>query len=78
MPSASWLNSIAFYLEAVSNPAKAVLGLATTVALIERLTLDRALRRICGFPMNRKLPSQATFSRAFADFAQSELAERAH
>lgn len=58
--------------------AKAVLGLATTVALIERLTLDRALRRICGFPVNRKLPSAATFSRAFADFAQSELAERAH
>ena len=58
--------------------AKAVLGLGTTVALIERLTLDRALRRICGFPMNRKLPSAATFSRAFADFAQSELAERAH
>ncbi len=34
--------------------AKAVLGLDMTVALIERLTLDRALRRICGFPMNRK------------------------
>lgn len=29
--------------------AKAVLGLTTTVGLIERLTVDRALRRICGF-----------------------------
>ena len=58
--------------------AKAVLGLTTTVALIERLTLDRALRRICGFPMCRKLPSEATFSRAFAQFADSGLAERAH
>jgi len=58
--------------------AKAVLGLDTTAALIERLTPDRALRRICGFPMNRKLSSQGTFSQAFVDFAQSELAERAH
>lgn len=58
--------------------AKAVLGLTTTVALIERLTIDRALRRICGFPMCRKLPSEATFSRAFAEFAKSGLAERAH
>ena len=58
--------------------AKAVLGLTTTVALIERLTVDRALRRICGFAMCRKLPSEATFSRAFAEFAKSGLAERAH
>lgn len=33
---------------------KAVLGLTTTVELIERLTVDRALRRICGFPRCRK------------------------
>ena len=58
--------------------AKAVLGLPTTIALIERLSQDRALRRICGFAMNRRLPSQATFSRAFAQFAQQGLAERAH
>ena len=48
--------------------AKAVLGLATTAGLIERLTIDRALRRICGFALNKKLPSESTFSRAFADF----------
>ncbi len=58
--------------------AKAVLGLTTTVALIERLSIDRALRRICGFAMCRKLPSEATFSRAFAEFADSGLAERGH
>ena len=34
--------------------AKAVLGLPSTVGLIERLAIDRALRRICGFPMWRK------------------------
>ena len=58
--------------------AKAVLGLTTTSALIERLTIDRALRRICGFPLCRKLPSEATFSRAFEEFAKTHLAERVH
>jgi hypothetical protein len=58
--------------------AKAVLGLGTTVGLIERLTMDRALRRICGFSMYRKLPCEATFSRAFEEFAQARLAERVH
>jgi len=38
--------------------AKAVLGLTTTVGLIERLTIDRALRRICGFPLCKRLPSE--------------------
>jgi hypothetical protein len=46
--------------------AKAVLGLTTTVGLIERLTVDRALRRICGFPLCR-LPSGA--ASAWADEA---------
>lgn len=58
--------------------AKAVLGLDATAALIERLTIDRALRRICGFPMCKKLPSEATFSRAFDEFAEGKLAERVH
>lgn len=58
--------------------AKAVLGLATTAALIERLCIDRALRRICGFPMCKKLPSEATFSRAFDEFSEGQLAARVH
>lgn len=58
--------------------AKAVLGLPTTVALIDRLTVDRALRRLCGFSRWKKLPDEATFSRAFAEFAESHLAERVH
>jgi len=58
--------------------AKVVLKLSTTTALIERLQLDRALRRICGFPRWQKLPDEATFSRAFAEFAQSQLAARVH
>lgn len=58
--------------------AKAVLGISTTAGLIERLSIDRALRRICGFSMWRCLPSEATFSRAFAEFAEAGLAERTH
>lgn len=58
--------------------AKTVLNLPTTVALIDRLTMDRSLRRICGFPTCKKLPSESTFSRAFEEFAESRLAERIH
>ena len=58
--------------------AKAVLGITTTVGLIERLTIDRALRRICGFALHKRLPSEATFSRAFDAFATCRLAERVH
>ena len=58
--------------------AKAVLGLATTVGLIERLTIDRALRRICGFPRGKRLPSETTFSRAFDEFAEAGLGQRVH
>lgn len=58
--------------------AKAVLGLTTTTALIERLHMDRALRRICGFSLWKKLPTESSFSRAFAEFSQQKLAERTH
>jgi IS5 family transposase len=58
--------------------AKAVLGLTTTVGLIERLMIDRALRRICGFPLHKTLPSEATFSRAFDEFAEGGLSQRVH
>ena len=58
--------------------AKAVLGLPTTAGLVERLAVDRALRRICGFSMWKKLPGESTFSRAFAAFAEAGLAERTH
>jgi len=58
--------------------AQSVLGLTTTGGLIERLKMDRALKRICGFAMWKRLPSESTFSRAFEEFAQAQLAERAH
>jgi len=58
--------------------AKSVLGLTQTSALIERLKMDRALRRICGFARWQALPDEATFSRAFAEFAKTKLADRVH
>lgn len=58
--------------------AKAVLGITTTVGLVERLTMDKTLRRICGLLPFAKLPSEATFSRAFAEFAEAHLVERAY
>lgn len=58
--------------------AKAVLGLDTTVALIDRLQVDRPLRRLCGWNGRSAIPSEATFSRAFAEFASGDLAGRVH
>lgn len=36
---------------------KVILNLATTRAVIERLTMDRALKRLCGFPMSILWPA---------------------
>jgi hypothetical protein len=58
--------------------AKAVLGLPTTTALIERLDVDKSLRRILGWERRSQAPSEATFSRAFAEFAQGDLPAKMH
>ena len=56
--------------------AKAVLGVPTTTALIERLDVDKSLRRILGWERRLQVPSEATFSRAFAEFAQGDLPDK--
>ena len=58
--------------------AKAVIGLPTTAMLIERLAVDKPLRRLCGWEHPGELASEATFSRAFAEFAESALPHRLH
>ena len=58
--------------------AKAVFQIDTTRALLERLANDRALRRLCGWESVRAVPSEATFSRAFAGFAEGALPSRLH
>lgn len=58
--------------------AKAVLGLGQTKQLRERLLADAPLRRLLGFETRHQLPSEATFSRAFAQFARMGLPARMH
>jgi hypothetical protein len=57
---------------------QAVIGLPTTSMPIERLKVDKQLRRLCGWERPAELCSEATFSRAFPEFARSELASRLH
>lgn len=58
--------------------AKAVLGLSETSALIERLSVDITLRRLCGFDLRHPAPKESLFSRAFAEFSASGLASNVH
>jgi len=58
--------------------AKAVLNLPTTRDLMGRLLVDEALRSFCGWPSVRALPHESKFSRAFAEFAATELVQQLH
>ena len=58
--------------------AKAVLDLPTTSGLIERLAVDKTLRRLCGWERASEVPSESTFSRTFAEFSDSSLPSRVH
>jgi hypothetical protein len=58
--------------------AKAVYGFPFTRSLIEALTTTPTLRRICGFERVSDIPSESTFSRAFAEFAKSGLGNSVH
>jgi hypothetical protein len=58
--------------------AKAILNLPTTRALMSRLCVDEALRQFCGWSTAQSVPDEAKFSRAFAEFAISELPQQLH
>ncbi len=58
--------------------AKAVYGFGLTRQLLDALQRDAQLRRICGWETAWQIPSEATFSRAFAEFAQMELGQFVH
>ncbi len=58
--------------------AKAVFDVPTTRGLIERLEADKTLRRLCGWTWHGEIPSEATFSRAFAEFSERSLPARVH
>ncbi len=58
--------------------AKAILNLPTTRGLISRLSVDEALRRCCGWRAAAAVPHESKFSRAFAEFAGTQLPQRLH
>jgi hypothetical protein len=57
---------------------KAVYGHPHTRATIEALRSAPVFRRICGFVGLAEVPSESTFSRAFAEFAKMGLGEKVH
>ena len=66
------------YAIACAFVAKAVYGFSTTRQLLEALQRDAQLRRICGWEAARGVPHEATFSRAFEEFARMELPQFVH
>jgi hypothetical protein len=58
--------------------AKMVYNFSTTRVLIDQLKSSPTLRRICGWERRSDIPSEATFSRAFAEFAACGLPSKAH
>jgi hypothetical protein len=58
--------------------AKAVYGFATTRQVMEQLKANPQMRRLCGWDKASQIPHEATFSRAFTEFANSELPQILH
>jgi hypothetical protein len=58
--------------------AKAVYDMPTTRMLLDRLSTDAPLRRLCGWERKSEVPSESVFSRAFAEFAGTQLTQRVH
>ena len=58
--------------------AKAVYDYPTTELLIDCLREQPNLRKLCGFEFRSDVPSASTFSRAFKEFASSDLGGRVH
>jgi hypothetical protein len=58
--------------------AKAVYNMPTTRTLLDRLECDQKLRRICGWEKKEDVPGESTFSRAFAEFSETQLPAYVH
>jgi hypothetical protein len=88
------LSNIAQFTEDYTNPlgrpnssrcnialgfiAKVVFNIINTKALIDTLKRNATLRRLCGWESINEIPSESTFSRAFAEFANTDLLQRVH
>lgn len=75
-----WLGGPATDRQALASAfaAKAEYGLESTRQLVQRLHTDRPLRWVCGWPSVRQIPHESTCSRAFQEFAETELPQRLH
>lgn len=80
VPESSWMGRPAKFRTAIARAfvAKSVYNMNTTRDLIDRLQIDKNLRRICGFENRRHIPSESTFSRAFDEFAILGLPQKVH
>ena len=58
--------------------AKMAYNMPTTRILLDRLTSDIALRRICGWERVNDVPHESTFSRAFDEFSKFQLPQLVH
>lgn len=58
--------------------AKAIYNMDTTRQLIDMLKTNPSLRRICGWERVADVPHESSFSRVFAELAESELPQRIH
>ncbi len=58
--------------------AKAVHNLPTTDMLIELLKGNNRLRLLCEWENRYEVPSESTFSRAFAEFAEKNFTQKVH
>jgi len=58
--------------------AKAIYNFPTTEVLIDHLRDCKNLRRLCGWEHRCNVPSAATFSRAFTEFAEGGLGDIVH
>jgi hypothetical protein len=75
-----WLGRKILEREAIARAfvTKAVYNHPFTRSTIEQLKTSPNVRRICGFDQVSDIPSEATFSRAFEEFANVGLGERVH
>ena len=58
--------------------AKSIFNFPTTRMLLDRLSFDPSLRRICGFERKKDIPSESGFSRAFAELAENGSLSKLH
>ena len=57
---------------------KSVYDFPTTKLLIKNLRTNPGLRRLCGWEYSGAVPSEATFSRVFSEFATEQILEEVH